>query len=44
MRLTNRAGAPGWRIDYCLVSKNSKDRIGDIRIRDDVFSSDHCPV
>ena len=44
MMLKNRNGAPGWRIDYLLVDKESESKIKDIKIRKDVFSSDHCPV
>lgn len=34
----------GWRIDYWLVSPRFMDRVEDVRILDDVFGSDHCPV
>ncbi len=34
----------GERIDYWLASPKLMDRIRDIRIRDDIFGSDHCPV
>jgi exodeoxyribonuclease-3 len=34
----------GWRIDYCLVSKNAIDNVKKAFILDDVLGSDHCPV
>ena len=34
----------GWRIDYFLVSENTKSQIIDSYIYPDVFGSDHCPV
>ena len=34
----------GWRIDYFIVSENSKDKIEDAKILDDIYGSDHCPV
>ena len=34
----------GERIDYWLASPDMMDRIRGIRILDDVFGSDHCPV
>ncbi len=34
----------GWRIDYFLVSKDIKDKIGDAQIHDQILGSDHCPV
>ena len=40
----SRAGAPGWRIDYALITKEHKDMIKEIQHRNDVFGSDHCPV
>ncbi len=34
----------GWRIDYWLISPSLMDKVEDVRILDDVFGSDHCPV
>lgn len=34
----------GWRLDYILVSECLKDRIEDVKIRSDIYGSDHCPV
>lgn len=34
----------GWRIDYWLVSPDLMNKVQDIRILDDVYGSDHCPV
>ena len=39
-----RANNAGWRIDYFLVSSESKDKIKEAVIYSDVFGSDHCPV
>lgn len=43
-----RAGArgnnKGWRIDYCLVSENLKNKIKRAYILPDAKHSDHCPV
>ncbi|MGC8566738.1 MAG: exodeoxyribonuclease III [Caldisphaera sp.] len=34
----------GWRIDYCVVSKELINRIKDCDIMDKVYGSDHAPV
>ena len=34
----------GWRIDYFIVSKSIEDNIGDAKIHQEIFGSDHCPV
>ncbi len=34
----------GWRIDYFVVSEDSRDRIKDAVIHTTVMGSDHCPV
>lgn len=43
-----RAGARennvGWRIDYCLVSDDLKDKVDKTFILNDVHGSDHCPI
>ncbi len=43
LRVINRK-VNGWWIDYILVSKDIYDKVDYIKIRDDVFGSDHCPV
>lgn len=43
-RFKAREKNAGWRIDYFLVSEESKDKIKEARIHTDVFGSDHCPV
>ncbi len=34
----------GWRIDYFLVSKSLRNRVGRARILTEVMGSDHCPL
>lgn len=34
----------GWRIDYFVTTKGFEDRVESIKIRSDIFGSDHCPV
>lgn len=34
----------GWRLDYFWVAKRFLKQVSDVRIRDDIFGSDHCPV
>ena len=43
-RFNARANNAGWRIDYFLVSERLKRSIREVKIRSDVFGSDHCPV
>lgn len=43
-RFKAREKNAGWRIDYFLVSEESKDKIKEAKIHTDVFGSDHCPV
>lgn len=43
-RFKAREKNTGWRIDYWIVSDRIKDKIKDVRIRGDIFGSDHCPV
>lgn len=43
-RMNARANNVGWRIDYFVVSDRLADKIEDVRIRSDIFGSDHCPV
>ena len=42
-RFKAREKNAGWRIDYFLVSEESKDKIKEAKIHTDVFG-DHCPV
>lgn len=34
----------GWRIDYCFVSEDLKDKVISADIHDDIIGSDHCPI
>ncbi len=34
----------GWRIDYFFCSNRLKDKVEMMRIHDDVYGSDHCPI
>lgn len=43
-RFNARANNAGWRIDYFLVSDRIRDKIQDVKLRNDVLGSDHCPV
>lgn len=43
-RYNSRANNKGWRIDYCMVTENIKDRISGADVHNDVYHSDHCPV
>lgn len=43
-RFNARANNAGWRIDYFLVSDRIKEKIEDVKLRNDILGSDHCPV
>lgn len=43
-RANARANNKGWRIDYCMVSNNIKNRISDADIIPSAMHSDHCPI
>lgn len=43
-RFHARENNAGWRIDYFIVSNEIADKIIDVKIRNDIFGSDHCPV
>jgi len=43
-RMQARQKNIGWRIDYFVASEILLDRVRDLRIHDQVFGSDHCPV
>ena len=34
----------GWRIDYCFVSRDLKEKVKGAFILPQIFGSDHCPV
>ncbi len=34
----------GWRIDYCFISKNLKEKLISSNILSDILGSDHCPI
>ncbi len=39
-----RARNIGWRIDYFLISSRSIDSVEEVKIYNEVFGSDHCPI
>ena len=43
-RFNARASNAGWRIDYFVVSDRVKENIEDVKIHNDIYGSDHCPV
>ncbi|HJD92507.1 exodeoxyribonuclease III [Bacteroides coprosuis] len=43
-RFKARSKNKGWRIDYCMVSDEAKDRVVDAWIDNDAVHSDHCPT
>ncbi len=43
-RANARANNKGWRIDYCMVSDNMRERITVADIQPDAMHSDHCPI
>lgn len=44
MRFNARSNNAGWRIDYFLVNNELIDRVTKIKILDNIYGSDHCPV
>ena len=43
-RTRGRERGVGWRIDYCLIPEDMKDKIKEVDILDDQMGSDHCPI
>lgn len=43
-RLQARPRNIGWRLDYFLISNNLVKNVREVKIHDDIFGSDHCPV
>lgn len=43
-RANARENNTGWRIDYFIVSERFLGRIKDIKIHNEIYGSDHCPV
>lgn len=43
-RFQARQKNAGWRIDYFIVSEESKGKIKEAKIHSEIFGSDHCPV
>ncbi|MFA7560490.1 MAG: exodeoxyribonuclease III [Candidatus Izemoplasmatales bacterium] len=43
-RFNARANNSGWRIDYFVVSEDLKKKVKDVKILNEIFGSDHCPV
>ena len=42
-RFKARENNKGWRIDYCMATRNLESRLKDAKILPDVNHSDHCP-
>jgi exodeoxyribonuclease-3 len=43
-RFNARANNSGWRIDYFVVSEDLKKKVKDVKLLNEIFGSDHCPV
>lgn len=43
-RFNARQNNSGWRIDYFVVSDRIKESIQEVKLRNDIYGSDHCPV
>ncbi|MDY0024238.1 MAG: exodeoxyribonuclease III, partial [Candidatus Izemoplasmatales bacterium] len=43
-RFNARANNSGWRIDYFVVSNRIKDKIKEVKLLNEIYGSDHCPV
>jgi exodeoxyribonuclease-3 len=44
LRANARKNNSGWRIDYCLISPDLKNKLKDAFIHDHILGSDHAPV
>ena len=43
-RMNAREKNIGWRIDYFIVSERFMKQVKDVKIHNEVYGSDHCPV
>lgn len=43
-RMNAREHNAGWRIDYFIVSERFYKKVKDIKIHNEIYGSDHCPV
>lgn len=43
-RMNAREKNVGWRIDYFIVSERFMKKVKDIKIHNEIYGSDHCPV
>ncbi|MBR1844204.1 MAG: exodeoxyribonuclease III [Lachnospiraceae bacterium] len=43
-RANARENNTGWRIDYFIVSDNFMKRVKEVKIHNEIYGSDHCPV
>ncbi len=43
-RANARENNTGWRIDYFIVSERFMNNVKDIKIHNEIYGSDHCPV
>ena len=43
-RANARENNTGWRIDYFIVSDKLMDMVKDVKIHNEIYGSDHCPV
>jgi exodeoxyribonuclease-3 len=43
-RANARENNTGWRIDYFIVSDKLMDKVKDVKIHNEIYGSDHCPV
>ena len=43
-RMNAREKNVGWRIDYFIVSERFMKQVKDIKIHNEIYGSDHCPV
>ena len=43
-RANARENNTGWRIDYFIVSDRFLEKVKDIKIHNEIYGSDHCPI